>query len=159
MKIFTPVSKCCFCFDLKYGFLTWAVITLVLQSTIIFMLFFSDYLPIEQPEEHAYLKSMMPIMGYIIAGTVVLLIAVKGIVQERSILIYPCIVVMICDSILELIIYVTLAIMVSWIYLVILVIGGSLYTYLLICIISLYKQVKRNEENNLALKSTGANLA
>ncbi|KAF2879019.1 hypothetical protein ILUMI_27149 [Ignelater luminosus] len=152
------VNSCCFCFDLKYGFLTWAIITVVLQLTAIFALLYIDYLPIEQSEILDELKCMLPLIGYIIAYGVLIVIAVIGIIQERSILIYPCLVIMTMDCILATIMYTTLAIAVSWMYFVIFVSGSPAVIYVFICILSLYKQIKRSEENNPQSKNNGMNL-
>ncbi|KAF2879020.1 hypothetical protein ILUMI_27150 [Ignelater luminosus] len=158
MKLLT-VNKCCCWFDLKYGFLTWAIISLVFRLTTIVMLFYSDYLPIQQPEARVYLKSITPLMGYFIACTIALFIAVKGVVQEKSILIYPYIVILVCELTVGLSLHAILAIVVSWIYFVTFLVAGAAGIYVLLCLISLYKQIKRSEENNVKSKSNGANLA
>ncbi|KAF2899224.1 hypothetical protein ILUMI_06951, partial [Ignelater luminosus] len=88
----------------------------VFRLTTIVLIYYSDFLPMHQSTVRIQLKSMTPLLGYFIASAVVLLIAMKGIVQDRSILIYPYIVVMSCEVTAGIIMYLILAIVVSAIY-------------------------------------------
>ncbi|KAF2906167.1 hypothetical protein ILUMI_00005 [Ignelater luminosus] len=153
------VSKCCFCCDLKYGFITFTVISLICRVIAITIYWgvaaAASNIPVVPNQTGnidmsfntsvLYSVSVTPGLGYILATTVLLIIALRGIIMEKSILIFPYIVVLVLEIIANTLLHFCLVAVVSAFFLISLIISDVAEAYILLCLWNLYKEITRRE--------------
>ena len=141
------VRKCCFCCSLKYGFLTWAIINLLFRFMIAFSFFFGQHFyGINSNIASVISSASGSAFGWEAASILILIAAIKGIMEKRYLLIYPYIIVLIVEIIVLLFATICLAIWdTPWHILeffLILIING----YTILCLISLYRIIKQDSK-------------
>lgn len=138
------VQKCLCCCSLKYGYYTYGIICLLYRISLISGLF---YLPLYTNNRFA---GQGFLVGWYFAAAAALFIALKGIAQNRSILMYPYIVVLILEIIGSFLTTIYMLVVTAdevWYYVAHLIIVGSIDVYSAICLSSLFTQTKQAEEN------------
>ncbi|KAF2902419.1 hypothetical protein ILUMI_03766 [Ignelater luminosus] len=154
------VNKCCFCFDLKYGFITYATVLLIFRIAAIMVLWDNAYLDKHISSNlNMQTNLTMPAIGYLAATVVVVFIALKGIINERSILMYPYLVVCVLELTLTTASHLWAVFIISAWYLIYLVIGGGIEFYVFICLLSLYNEIKERERNGRQRDSVEEDIA
>ncbi|KAF2891906.1 hypothetical protein ILUMI_14267, partial [Ignelater luminosus] len=147
------VSNCFCCCSLKYGFLTFAVISLLYRICTAVSLFYvsPDALLSSTAGDLRAVHALMPGFGFFAAwyaGTAALLaLAIKGIFDKRSIYMYPYIVVLIVEIIVLIIVSIILAVKVTPWFLINTLILAVVNIYAIICLTSLYKNNRDYEKN------------
>ncbi|KAF2906164.1 hypothetical protein ILUMI_00002 [Ignelater luminosus] len=131
------VPNCCFCFDLKYGFLTFGVISLICRVIILTMSWGSAVLAADVIANLAmvddagvfykvassYNFNITAMLGYATATTIALFFALRGIMMEKSILIFPYIVVLVIEIIADILLHIYLIAVVTNMFLISLLIS------------------------------------
>ncbi|XP_031340241.1 uncharacterized protein LOC116168500 isoform X3 [Photinus pyralis] len=145
------VRKCCFCCSLKYGVYTWSIIQLILRFVLVSILYFLLKTAVETGRGETVTADVVFVagsaIGLLIGTILVLIVALKGIVEKRHILIYPYIVVLIAEIVIVLGMLVYLSIKMSPLhmfeFLFVLVVNG----YTALCVISLYRVIKQEQKS------------
>ncbi|KAK4887818.1 hypothetical protein RN001_004089 [Aquatica leii] len=142
------VQKCCFCCNLKYGFYTWAILNFLIRVSCASMAHFRK-LSVVTLNQVQLSRNMLSgsAFGWFLGTALIVLIALKGIVEKRSMLIYPYIVVLVVEILVFLAVTIHLCMVLTVWYLINFFVVGIINTYTIICLISVYQHVRQMEKN------------
>ncbi|KAB0800111.1 hypothetical protein PPYR_07991 [Photinus pyralis] len=144
------VQKCFFCWSLKYGVYSWTVIQLILRLGIMCGLYWIPDTIADTGREKVLSAVMSTILGaifgWLVWSVLILVVALKGIAERRSMLVYPYMFLLILEFVLLVVSGILMsALQTPW-YIFQALISCGTHGYAFICTISFYKSIKAQEK-------------